>query len=158
MNSLLRVTKVLSAQIRRIEKAVTAEAKLREEFRLLRTVQGIGEAIALTIMCEVGDIHRFRKVGNFASYCRCVSTARISNAKRKGSGNKRNGNPYLSWAFTEAAHFAIRFEPLARRFFDRKAAQTHRLVAIRALANKLARACYYVMRDQVPFEPTRAFG
>jgi transposase len=158
MSSLLRVTTVLSAQIRRIEKAVVAEAKLREEFRLLKTVRGIGEAIALTIMCEVGDIRRFAKVGNFASYCRCVSTARLSNTKRKGSGNKRNGNPYLSWAFTEAAHFAIRFEPLAKRFFERKSAQTHRVVAIRALANKLARACYYVMRDQVPFEPTRAFG
>lgn len=158
MNSLLRVTTVLSAQIHRIEKAVVAEAKLREEFRLLKTVRGIGEAIALTIMCEVGDIRRFAKVGNFASYCRCVSTARLSNTKRKGSGNKRNGNPYLSWAFTEAAHFAIRFEPLAKRFFERKSAQTHRVVAIRALANKLARSCYYVMRDQVPFEPTRAFG
>ncbi len=158
ISSLLRVTRVISAQIRAIEKAVIAEAKLREEFRLLKTVRGIGEAIALTIMCEVGDIHRFRKVGNFASYCRCVSTARISNAKRKGSGNKRNGNPYLSWAFTEAAHFAVRFEPLAQRYFDRKSAQTNPIVAIRALANKLARACYYVMRDQVPFEPTRAFG
>ncbi len=151
MSSQLRVTTVLSAQIRRIEKAVLTEAKLREEFRLLQTVRGIGEAIALTIMCEVGDIRRFAKVGNFASYCRCVSTARISNAKR-------NGNPYLSWAFTEAAHFAIRLEPLARRYVERKAAKTHRIVAIRALANKLARACYYVMRDQVPFEPERAFG
>ena len=158
ISSVLRVTTVLSAQIRRIEKAVLSEAKLREEFHLLRTVRGIGEAIALTIMCEVGDIGRFAKAGNFASYCRCVSTARISNAKKKGSGNKRNGNPYLSWAFTEAAHFAIRFEPLARRYVERKAAKTHRIVAIRALANKLARACYYVMRDQVPFEPERAFG
>jgi transposase len=32
----------------------------------------------------------------------------------KGKGNTRNGNPYLSWAFIEAAHFAIRFEPLAK--------------------------------------------
>jgi transposase len=110
-----RVVKVLTAQIRHLEKEVVGHVKLRDEFRLLRTARGIGEAIALTIMCEVGDIRRFAKVGNFASYCRCVKTERLSNGKRKGAGNKRNGNPYLSWAFTEAAHFAVRFEPRAKR-------------------------------------------
>lgn len=158
LTSMLRVVTAMSAQVGQIEKAVVAEAKLREEFELLRTARGIGQAIALTIMCEVGDIGRFPKVGNFASYCRCVRAMRLSNGKRKGSGNKRNGNPYLSWAFAEAAQCALRFEPLAKRFFDRKKAQTNAIVARRALANKLARACYYVMRDQVPFDPSRVFG
>jgi len=158
ITSMLCVANTLTVQINEIEKMVLTEAKLRKEFELLRTVQGIGKAIALTIMYETGDIGRFKKVGNYASYCRCVSTDRISNRKRKGKGNKRNGNPYLSWAFAEAAHFAVRFEPLAKRFFDRKTADTNKMVATRALANKLARACYYVMRDQVPFEPRRAFG
>jgi hypothetical protein len=110
------VVKVLTAQIRHLEKEVVAHVKLREEFQLLRTARGIGEAIALTIMCEVGDIRRFPKVGNFASYCRCVKSERLSNGKRKRAGNKRNGNPYLSWAFTDAAHFAVRFEPRAKSF------------------------------------------
>ena len=33
-------------------------------------------------------------------------------------GNRKNGNPYLSWAFSEAATFALRFQPSARRFYD----------------------------------------
>ena len=156
--AMLRVVKVLTAQIHHLEKEVVGHVKLRDEFQLLRTARGIGEAIALTIMCEVGDIRRFAKVGNFASYCRCVKTERLSNGKRKGAGNKRNGNPYLSWAFTEAAHFALRFEPRAKSFFDRKSRATNKIVANRALANKMARACYYVLRDQVPFEPQKAFG
>jgi transposase len=156
--AMLRVVKVLTAQIRHLEKEVVGHIKLRDEFQLLRTARGIGEAIALTIMCEVGDIRRFRKVGNFASYCRCVKSEHLSNGKRKGSGNKRNGNPYLSWAFSEAAHFAVRFEPRAKRFFDKKSRATNKIVANRALANKMARACYYVLRDQVPFEPQKVFG
>jgi transposase len=64
--------------------------------------------LALTIMYEVGDIARFRNVGNFTSYCRLVKTARLSVGKRKGAGNRRNGNPYLSWSFSEAAHHANR--------------------------------------------------
>jgi transposase len=158
VTAMLRVVNVLTAQIRHLEKEVVGQMKLREEFQLLRTARGIGEAIALTIMCEVGDIRRFPKVGNFASYCRCVKSERLSNGKRKGSGNKRNGNPYLSWAFTEAAHFAVRFEPRAKSFFDRKSRATNKIVALRALANKIARGCYYVLRDQVPFEPQKTFG
>jgi transposase len=158
VTAMRRVVDVLTTQIRLLEKEVIGHAELRPEFALLRTARGIGEAIALTIMCEVGEIRRFRKVGNFASYCRCVRTERLSNGKRKGAGNKRNGNPYLSWAFTEAAHFANRYEPRAKSFYERKRLATNRMVAIRALANKLARGCYYVLRDQVPFEPQRAFG
>lgn len=158
MDALRCVAKVMTAQILRIEKKVVGHAKLREEFKLLRTARGIGEAIALTIMYEVGEISRFPKVGNFSSYSRCVKGGRFSNGKLKGAGEKRNGNPYLSWAFTEAANFANRYEPLAKRFYDRKRTKTNSIVAIRALANKMARGCYYVMRDQVPFEPKLAFG
>ena len=68
------------------------------------------------------------------------------------------GNPYLAWAFVEAAHFAIRYHSPVRRFYERKQARTHRVVALKAVAHKLARASYYVMRDQVPFQIGLAFG
>ncbi len=121
------------------------------------SVAGVGEILALTVMYETGDIRRFPAVGNYASYCRCVDSRRLSHGKKKGEGNKRNGNRYLSWAFVEAANFAVRFEPQARRFFERKRAKKNRALAIRALANKLARASYFVMRDQKPFNPALLF-
>jgi transposase len=58
----------------------------------------------------------------------------------------------------EATSFAIRFEPLIARFYERKKAKSHRLVAIKAVAHELSRACYYVMRDEVPFDVDRAFA
>ena len=76
----------------------------------------------------------------------------------KGAGNAKNGNPYLSWAFSEAAHFAIRYHDAARRFYQRKRAKTNGIVAIKTVAHKLARACYHILRDQVPFEVEKAFG
>jgi hypothetical protein len=57
----------------------------------------------------------------------------------------------------EAANFAIRFYEPARRYYQRKMAKTKRVVAIKALAHKLARASYYVMRDQVPFDPAKIY-
>ena len=125
--------------------------KLSQAFNALLTVPGIGNILAMTIMLEVGDIGRFAKVGNFTSYCRCAPTQRLSADKSKGSGNRKNGNRYLSWAFSEAAQMSRRYNQRFRRYHDRKAAQTNTIVAARALSNKLARVCYYIMRDQVVF-------
>ncbi len=155
---LLQPMQVLGEQIKTIEKVVLKRARLREEFALLQTVWGVGKVLALTTMYEVGQIARFPTVGDFASYCRCVKTDRLSNGKRKGSGNRKNGNPYLSWAFSEVAHYAARFYPEAQAYFQRKRAATNGIIGNRALAHKLARASYYVMRDQVPFNPDRLFA
>jgi transposase len=154
----LSVMRCLEAEIKSLEQVVKERVKLKPAFRYLLTVSGIGQTLALTIMLETGDIRRFPHVGNFASYCRCVGSEKISNGKRKGKGNTKNGNKYLSWAFVEAANFAIRYEPLIARFYQRKKAKTHGVVAIKAVAHKLSRACYYVMRDEVPFDVGRAFA
>jgi transposase len=141
----------LIQQIKALEKAIKKKVKLDKAFEQLMTVPGIGFILAMTIMLEVGDISRFAKVGNFASYCRCVSSQRLSDGKAKGSGNRKNGNRYLSWAFVEAAQLGRRYSQRFGRYYDRKAAQTNTIVATKALSNKLARICYYIMRDQVPF-------
>ncbi len=141
-----------------LERRVTELVKLRPQFRFLKTVPGIGQILALTIMLETGDIGRFASVGNYASYCRCVGSQKISNGKKKGQGNTKNGNKYLAWAFVEAANFAIRFNSKIKSFHQRKKAKTKGVVAIKAVAHKLCRACYYIMRDRVPFKVTKAFG
>jgi transposase len=141
-----------------LERTVTQRVKLSPQFSFLKTVPGIGQILALTIMLETGDIRRFSSVGNFASYCRCVGSQKVSNGKKKGKGNTKNGNKYLSWAFVEAANFAIRFNSKIKSFYQRKKAKTQGVVAIKAVAHKLCRACYYIMRDRVAFDLTKAFG
>lgn len=125
---------------------------------MLTSIPGIGEILGMTIALETGDIHRFPDVGSYASYCRCVKSEKLSDGKKKGEGNAKCGNKYLSWAFSEAAHFAIQHEPLAKRFFERKRRKTNGIVAIRALAHKLARAAYFMQRDQTLFEAQKLFA
>jgi len=48
--------------------------------------------------------------------------------------------------------------PGSKRFYQRKQAKTNGGVAIKAVAHTLARACYSILRDQVPFEVTKAFA
>lgn len=158
LTSTVQVISALKTQITTIERAALKQARLRPEFQRLLEIPGIGQTLALTIMCETGSIARFSDVGHFSSYCRCVPSQHLSNGKVKGSGNVKNGNPYLSWAFTEAAHGLIRFEPRAKRYYERKSAKTNPILALRAVANKAARAVFYVLHDQVPFRVEQAFG
>ena len=142
----------IQQEINRLEQSAHHAVKLTDAFIILQTITGIGKILGLTIMLEVGDIHRFAGAGQFASYCRCVDARRISNGKKKGAGNAKAGNKYLSWAFSEAAHFAVRFEPLAQRFYERKKARTNGIIAIRAVARKLARASWMMLKHQTPYE------
>ena len=140
-----------------IEKKAESQVKMRKEFLQLRTIPGIGNILGLTIMLEVGDIGRFPEVGDYSSYCRCVDSNRLSNGKKKGEDNKKNGNKYLAWAYVEAAQFARRYCVKAQSFYQSKAAKTKPVVATKALSNKLSRASYYIMRDQVAFDEDKLF-
>ena len=154
----LAMIKCADEQIDILERTVTERIKLRAAFSFLKTVPGIGQILALTIMLETGEIKRFPTVGDYASYCRCVGSQKLSNGKKKGSGNTKNGNKYLAWAFVEAANFAIRYNARIKSFYQRKKAKSHGVLAIKAVAHKLCRACYYIVRDQVPFDVAKAFA
>jgi len=148
----------LSMQIQKIESTVLNKIKIKKEFMGLQTIPGIGKTLSLTIMLETGDISRFKKVGDFSSYCRKVPANWTSNDKKKGSGNKKNGNKYLAWAFSEAAELARRFDRDVKAFYNRKLSKTNRMIAHAALAHKLARAAYFIMRDNVAFDHEKLFA
>ena len=153
----ISVIRLLGEKIKDIEKAVKSHVQLRPKFKYLLTMPGIGDILGLTIMLEVGDINRFPKANKYASYCRTVKSEKFSNKKKKGEGNRKNGNKYLAWAYVEAANFAIRHYPEPQSFYQRKKSQKNGIVAVKALANKLARGSYFVMRDQVPYDANKMF-
>jgi transposase len=157
-DALKDVIDLLSRRIRKIEGQVVKQVLLHPAYEHLQTLPGIGKILSLTIMLETGPIDRFPKAGNYVSYCRKVATRWTSNDKTKGRGNAKNGNRYLSWAFAEAAEHARRQNDRARAYYNRKRNKTNGPVAHTALAHKLARAAYYVMRNQEPFIPERVFG
>ena len=158
MKSNVAIISVLNTRIGLLEKRLLAGAKSLPEYVLLKTIPGIGEVLAIVILLETGDITRFAKVGNFASYARCVSSAHYSNGKKKGQGNTKNGNAYLVWAFIEAANFARRYCTEANAFYEKKKARTNAVLATKALAHKLARASYHILKDKRAFEVKRCFA
>lgn len=152
------VMRALQVQIDSLERVLAKHCRADPGFRLLKTVDGIGDALATVILLETGNIERFADAGNYASYCRCVGSAHVSNGKKKGEGNVKNGNRYLAWAFVEAANFAVRYCEPARRFYQKKRAKRNSTVAIKAVAHKLARACYHMLKNQEAFSVQRCFA
>lgn len=149
----------LSDEIRKIEKELLRQVRPTEQWKNLRTVWGVGDVLATVILLETGPITRFKEPGNYASYCRCVDSDRQSNGKSKGEGNVKNGNAFLSWAFVEAANYAQRNYAPANRWYQKKLATVNgkTVVARVALAHKLARATFFVLRDGVVFKPEMLF-
>jgi transposase len=149
----------LDREIKALEQAVMAELPDRDDYKRLMTAPGIGPVLARTILLENGPITRFRAAGNYASYCRAVKSEHTTNGKKKGECNGKSGNKYLAWAYVEAATFAVRHSPEIRAWFQRKQARSgKRVIAIKALANKMAKACYFMLRDGKDFDVKRLTG
>ena len=148
----------LEEAIRILEQEVEQHLIPRKEYRLLTSIPGVGKILAATILLETGDIARFPSPGHYGSYARCVSMEKVSNGKLKGRGNRKNGNRYLAWAFMEATHLSAIWSPEIKRFYAKRKARRHILVAKKTVANKLARAIYHMLKRGEPFDVHRAFG
>jgi Transposase IS116/IS110/IS902 family len=137
--------------------AQTAKVHDVNAFYRLRSVPGIGKILALVLLYEIHDIHRFPRVQDFVSYCRLVKCAKESDGKRYGYAGTKIGNAHLKWAFSEAAVLCLRKNPPAQRYVARLAHLHGKGKALTILAHKLARAVYYMLRRGQAFEATKFF-
>jgi len=154
----LELMRTVAEAIERIERNVAAFCQPTQGYGIITSVPGIGPIIGQSVLLESGPIERFPSVNDYASYARCVPSTKLSNGKKKGEGNRRNGNKYLGYAFMEAAHYAPIWEPKIKRYYQRKTARTHKMVAKKAVANKLAKACYHMLTRNEPFDVNRVFA
>ena len=157
----VKVLNYLYTQISEIEEHIKKRIKAttinNKYYRALNKVPGIGNILSMTILLETGEIERFKTAQNYASYCRMVNSIRESNGKKKGENNRKNGNRYLSWAYMEAAIFAIRSYPKVQKYYQRKMSKTNRILALKTVAHKISCGCYFVLRDGVSFDMNKLF-
>jgi transposase len=153
----LQLVEQLGRSIQAIEAAILATVKNLPDYQALQTMPGVGKILGMTITLETVDPKRFATPGDYASYCRCVDSRRLSNGKKKGENNGKCGNKYLAWAFVEAANFAQRHDAACRKFYDRKKAQVNGIVATKALACKLAKAAWHMMSENKDYDAGRMF-
>lgn len=156
-----RIT-LLTQQIEGIEARLSSVVVSDQRFSILTGITGIGKILGLTIYYEAGDLSRFASPRHFSSYCRLVpSIHQSSTTVRRGSGGKQ-GNPYLKWAFMQAAMFSAYRDRDIRAFRDRKAAKGavkgKNVKANAILARKLSIAVFHVLTEGVPFKKELLFA
>jgi transposase len=130
----------------------TAKAHEAQTFYRLRSIPGVGKILALVLLYEIHDIHRFPRVQEFVSYCRLVKCAKESAGKRYGTAGAKIGNADLKWAFSEAAVLFLRNNPAGQKYLARLAKKHGKGKALTVLAHKLARAVYYMCKRDTAFD------
>jgi transposase len=118
----------------------------------LQSVPGIGKILSLVMLYEIHDITRFPRVQDFVSYCRLVKCAKESAGKRYGTSGTKIGNAYLKWAFSEAAVLFLRDNPAGQKYVARLEKKHGQGKALTLLAQKLARAIYYMWQRDTAFD------
>ncbi len=159
VGSLLNRIRFLATEIEQLDQELLSLLKPNLYSKSLQTIKGCGFVTSMIIALEIGEIERFNTHKDFVSYCRLAPTSKLSNGKSKGVGNAKNGNAYLSWAFTELANLVVRFNPEAKRYYDRPFNRSRlRVKAIRSLAAKMARAIFMMLKHGETFDLKRCFG
>jgi transposase len=137
-----------------VELTIVHTAKQHDAHTLyrLQSVPGIGKILSLVMLYEIHDIARFPRVQDFVSYCRLVKCAKESAGKRYGTSGTKIGNAYLKWAFSEAAVLFLRDNPAGQQYLPRLEKKHGPGKALTVLAQKLARAVYYMLTRDTVFD------
>ena len=129
----------LSLQIQQLEEQIKAQElknylTCHRYLPRLYSMKGCGFILGSIIATEIVDINRFRTDKEFVSYCRLSPAVRLSNEKKKGDGNRKNGNAYLSWAMTELANLMVLFNPVIKRSMT---ASSKKVIYVQRLFDRL---------------------
>jgi transposase len=156
--SLRRQVKQLKAEVAAMNKAIEAHllahADLQKSERLLRSIDGIGRMVAVTILAEVPAISAFaraRDVAAFAGLTPCLKESGTS-VRRRGRMSKE-GSALLRKMLYMAALQAVKrpsnaFHKMYRAFVARGKAK---MCALGAIMHKLIRVAFGVLKHHTPF-------
>ena len=153
----LALLEPLDVTIRRLEAEIEDAAReiFPTELAVLQSTPGVGPVLSLTILLEIDTIDRFETRQQFCSYARLCGAVQESAGQRTGAGNRKAGNAWLKWAFSEAAVLSAQKDERIGRLLERLASKLGKAKALSALAHKLGRAFYHVLHTKEVFDVNR---
>jgi transposase len=140
----------------------TEQARTDEAARRLATIPGIGALNATALVAAVGDGGAFRRARDLGAWLGLVPKQHTTGGKPRLLGITKRGNKYLRTLLIHGARAALpslaaSASPMGA-WLRRLLARTHRNVAIVALAGKLARIAWAVLRGQESFDLRHGAG
>ena len=142
---------MLDTQLQQLNDAVKQVAGQYPDVQLLLSQPGVGPVTALAFVLTIGDVHRFPRGKQVASYLGLIPSEHSSGGKQRMGGISKQGSRLMRFLLVEAANIAVRFDPGFRKEYSHRCHQKHFIVAKVAAARKLAIRLYWILRTQMPF-------
>jgi len=150
VNEQLALLESIEVIMARIKKKIYASLEDDSRGELLQTIGGIAQLTAHLLLAEIGDINRFRSAGAFVSYCGLCPSVRQSGEHLR-YGRIYGGRRCLKWALVESAQVAAQHDPRLKCFYEAKRCQKGAGKATVAVASKLAKIVYRVLKEMTPY-------
>jgi transposase len=145
---LLKVMALLDAQILSLDMAVKQAAETDANARLLMTQPGVGPITSLAFVLTMGDVRRFQRGKQVASYLGLIPREYSSGGHQRLGSISKQGNRFMRMLLVEAAQIAVRCDPRMRAEYLHRCHSKPKGVAKVAAARKLALRLYWMLRTQ----------
>jgi transposase len=142
---------MLDEQVGKLDRAVLEAAQKDPQARLLMTQPGVGPNTALAYVLTIGDVRRFPRGKQVASYLGLIPREESSGGRQKLGAITKQGNRMLRSLLVEAAQIAVRYDPEFRRQYLHRCHTKPKGVAKVAAARKLAVRLYWMLRTQISY-------
>ena len=150
-DDLLRLMAMLNQQIEPLDAALKAEALRDKMALLLQSQPGVGPVTSLAYVLTMGDISRFPRGKQVASYLGLIPREHSSGGRQKLGAITKQGNRMLRMLLVEAAQTTVRLDPGFRKQYLHRCHQKPKGVAKVAAARKLAVRLYWMLRTQTGY-------
>lgn len=148
---LLKIRGMLGEQIAALDQAVIEAAEKNEKARLLMTQPGVGPITSLAFVLTMGDVNRFPRGKQVASYLGLIPREYSSGGKQRLGSISKQGNRFMRMLLVEAAQVAVRCDPQMRNEYLHRCQRKAKGVAKVAAARKLAIRLYWMLKTKTGY-------
>jgi transposase len=148
---LFKVRGMLDEQVGLLDQAVGEAAEKNEKARLLMTQPGVGPVTSMAFVLTMGDVNRFQRGKQVASYLGLIPREYSSGGHRRYGSISKQGNRFMRMLLVEAAQCAVRYDPQMRSEYLHRCHRKAKGVAKVAAARKLAIRLYWMLRSNTRY-------
>jgi len=123
----------------------------KKDYMLLRSIPGIGGIVACGIICELGDLRRFKSIKHLSGYVGLVPGIHQSGDNLRNTGITRRAHRLIRSYFIEASWQAIRTDPIMQAYYRKHLGKNVKAVIVK-VARKLLSRTLAVIKTEIPYE------
>lgn len=123
----------------------------KEDYYLLKSIPGIGGYLAAAVLAEIGDLRRFNKASDFASYVGIIPSMRNSGGTEKITGVTPRCRALLRSYIIESAWVALRLDPHMQEYYRKHTGKNPKSIIVK-IAHKILNRMLAVIKSGVPYQ------